>query len=203
MATKVKEEHTNGLKAVFWKLQVGQDWTVPAVEFSEGNPRGMILLLHDGGRSASAAAVAERLALGRRVLVMDPFYLGESKLKSHDYLFALLASAVGERPLGIQASQVVGAVRWASLRFGATQVELGADGPRTSLIALTAAALEEKAIGRVELRGGLASLKEVLEKNWAYGQAPEVFCFGLLEMFDIPHLRALVSPRPLVEKVAP
>ena len=66
-----------------------------------------------------------------------------------------------------------------------------------------AAALEEKAIGRVELRGGLASLKEVLEKNWAYGQAPEVFCFGLLEMFDIPHLRALVSPRPLVEKVAP
>ncbi|MCS7305357.1 MAG: hypothetical protein NZ602_09665 [Thermoguttaceae bacterium] len=38
-------------------------------------------------------------------------------------------------------------------------------------------------------------LKEVLQKNWSVEQAPEMFCFGLLEEFDIRQLAALVAPR--------
>jgi hypothetical protein len=200
--TKIREETTNGLRAMFWKLRVDQDWTIPAVELSEGQPMGTVLLLNDGGRAAGFAAAAGWLAAGRRVLLVDPFYLGESKLKSHEYLFALMVGTVGERPLGIQASQIAGTARWLALRYSGIRVELATYGPRTGLIGLAAAALEENAIGRLELHGGLASLKEVLDKNWAFGQAPEMFCFGLLEAFDIPHLRALVSPRPVVERPA-
>ena len=55
--------------------------------------------------------------------------------------------------------------------------------------------LEHQIIGSVELHGSLGSLKEVLENNWSVDQKPELFCFGLLEWFDIEHLVALVAPR--------
>ena len=68
-------------------------------------------------------------------------------------------------------------------------------GERMSLAALIAAGLETKAIDRVELRGSLATLKQVVEQNYAVNEKPEVFCFGLLEAFDIRELAALVAPR--------
>ena len=68
-------------------------------------------------------------------------------------------------------------------------------GPRSSLIALTAAGVEPDAIGGLELYGAYGSLKEIIEKNLTVEPAPELFCFGLLERFDVPQLVALVSPR--------
>jgi hypothetical protein len=76
-------------------------------------------------------------------------------------------------------------------------VTVVAVGPRSSTFALVAAALETKAIQRVELRGALGSLKEVIEQNAAVSDKPELFCFGLLEAFDIKQLAALVAPRPV------
>ena len=61
-----------------------------------------------------------------------------------------------------------------------------------------AAALEEKAIGSLELRQPLDSLKEVIDKNIGVDRQPELFCFGLLEQFDVPQLRALIAPHPLL-----
>ena len=63
-----------------------------------------------------------------------------------------------------------------------------------SLVALIAAALEEKAVGRLQLHGSLGSLKEVLEQNRSVDQMPEMLCFGLLEALDVKQLMALVAP---------
>ena len=71
---------------------------------------------------------------------------------------------------------------------------------RSSLIALIAAGIEPKGIDNLELHNPLASLKEVIEKNWSVEQKPELFCFGLLEAFDIKQLGALVAPRAIVSK---
>ncbi len=46
--------------------------------------------------------------------------------------------------------------------------------------------------------GSLGSLKEIIEKNWTVRERPELFCFGLLEEFDIVQILALVAPRPAV-----
>jgi hypothetical protein len=59
------------------------------------------------------------------------------------------------------------------------------------------ATLEPKTIGRVELHDALGSLKEVIERNWTVSQKPELFCFGLLERFDMRQLAALTAPRPV------
>jgi hypothetical protein len=108
----------------------------------------------------------------------------------------LLVGAVGERPLGIQASQIAAIARWAHQQYHAPVVLVSA-GVRSSLAALVAAAIEERAIGELELHGSLGSLKESIESNWHYEKAPELFCFGLLERFDVKQLAALVAPRPV------
>jgi hypothetical protein len=65
------------------------------------------------------------------------------------------------------------------------------------MAALVAAGLEEQAIARIELTESLGSLKEVIEKNSTFDQSPELFCFGLLQDFDVRPLAALVAPRPV------
>jgi hypothetical protein len=184
-------------KAVFWKLRVGDTWTLPVTELVRGEPKSTVLLLADDGRATLAAQSEKLLSAGHRVLAVDPFYLGESKIASRDVLFGLLVSAIGDRPLGLQASQLAALARSAEEHFQNGPVTIVAVGPRTSLMALVAAGLEEKAIGGLELHGSFASLKEILEQDMTVQQAPELFCFGLLEQFDIPQLAALAAPRPL------
>jgi hypothetical protein len=75
-------------------------------------------------------------------------------------------------------------------------------GPRSSLIATVAAALDpapidRAAIDELNLHSPLKSLKDVIDNNMKIDQAPELFCFGLLERFDLPQLYALVAPRPI------
>jgi hypothetical protein len=93
----------------------------------------------------------------------------------------------------VQASQIAAAARW--LKPSGSSVQILAIGPRTSLMALTAAALEPEAISGLEVRQPLSSLKEIVQTNKVVNDAPEYFCFGLLEQFDLPHLTAMVAPR--------
>jgi hypothetical protein len=180
-------------------LKMDSEWTVPAVEFGPGRTgEPAVLLISDLGRAGCAEEAGKLVEQGRRVIVIDPFYFGESKIKSRDFLFALLVAAVGERPIGIQASQVAAAARWAG--GGGTGVHLVALGPRSSTFALIAAALEEKAIGSVELGDRLTSLKQVIEENWSVDKTPELFCFGLLEQFDLEQIEHLVKPRNVIAR---
>lgn len=212
-AVKLDSEQNEKLTATFWMLQMGGAWTVPAVELTYGQPlagnsrrhdgkQKAALVVADGGRGAAADRVAELLEHGYRVIALDPFYFGESRITKRGHLFALLVASVGDRPLGLQASQVAAAARWASAQHENRPVRLVAVGPRSSTFALIAAGLEEKAIGQVELTGSLGSLKEVIEQSWSVNEKPELFCFGLLEAFDIKQLVALVAPRPVTFKDA-
>jgi len=170
-------------------------WTVPTVEFAPANATGTTLILGDDGKARLTRDVGRLVAAVQRVVAMDPFYFGECRLPTRDYLFALLASAVGQRPLGIEAGQVAAVARSLKTRYGPVAVE--AHGRRTSLIALVAAAVETDAIAGVRLFGPMRSLKEPIEKSLSVTEAPELFCFGLLEWFDMAQIEALVSPRPV------
>ncbi|MEN6606514.1 MAG: hypothetical protein ABFD60_04685, partial [Bryobacteraceae bacterium] len=153
-----------------------------------------VIVFGDRGRRALFPEVARLLADGRRVIAIDPFYFGESWIGRYDYLYAMLLAAEGERPLGVQASQVAAISRWLTQRQ-AGLVSVAAFGPRTSLIASVAAALEPAAITSLELHGSFGSLREVIESKTKVEDAPELFCFGLLAQFDIKQLLALIAPR--------
>jgi hypothetical protein len=181
---------------VAWKLMMGKDFTVPAVEIAPAEPKSTLLIFSEGGRASLAAQVKKHLEEGRRVIAVDPFYYGESKIASHSFLFAMTAAAVGERPLGIQASQIAAAARWAEAEFK-QPVTVAAVGPRSSVVALSAAAMEPKAVAGLELHQPMDSLKELIEKGVGVDKQPELFCFGLLRDFDMKELIALAAPRPV------
>lgn len=195
---KTGSEEREGTRATFWRLKMSDDWTVPVAELVRGEPRSTAILVNDAGRRADPVNAERLLKEGYRVLAVDPFYFGESKVQQKDYLFALMLATIGERPLGIQASQLAAVARWSLLAHKTGPITLVAVGPRSSTFALVAAALEDKAIAKLELDGALGSLKEIIEQNRSVEQMPEMFCFGLLEAYDIKQMLALVAPRRVV-----
>lgn len=197
IATESGRETKGDVSATYWRLMMDSDWTVPVVELTGPRAEKTAILVADGGRQAAAANASQLLNEGYRVLAVDPFYLGESKIRQSDWLFALLVAAVGDRSLGLQASQLVAVARWSAGRGSNAPVSLRAIGPRSSVASLVGASLETQAIGSVELRQPLGSLKEVIERNWVVNEAPELVCFGLLECCDVKQLTALVAPRPV------
>lgn len=182
--------------AAFYALRVADTWTVPVVALTRGTPRGTTLLVADAGRKSLAARTELLLAAGQRVLAVDPFYFGESKIAQRDFLYALLVAATGDRPLGIQSSQLAAVARWARTEFTSAPVALESIGPRLGVAALIATALEPT-IATLHQTDALSSLHEVIRQNWSVDQKPELFCFGLLEHFDISPLKTLVGPARL------
>jgi hypothetical protein len=192
---KGDESYLGSTHVVRWKLRIDDEWTVPAIEFSTPKSGDTTIVLADAGKGSTADSIAELLAAGRRVIAVDPFYLGESKIEKKDFLFALLVSSVGERPLGVQARQLQQIARHLKASSQASKVAIHAIGPRTSLMALAAAASNDKGIDGVTLHGSLGSLKEVIEQGGQVDKTPEQFCFGLLATADIAQMAALVAPR--------
>ena len=194
-AEMMQQQNNDGIMATMFRLRIGETWTIPAVELSPENAAGTTLLAADAGRAELAKECQELLNSGQRVLAIDPFYMGESKFKNRPYLWALLVQTVGDRPVGLQASQFTAVARWLKTRFPGQRVEIRVQGERLSLAGLCATAIEPVAIDAVRVDGSLASLREVIERNDSYDAKPELFCFGLLEHFDIQSIAALSVPR--------
>ena len=195
---ELSSERVGDLQTTTWKIKLDEDWTVPAVELVPKNATGTAIVLADSGRKGAVDRVGELLATGHRVLVIDVFYFGDAKISQRDYLFALLVSAVGERPLGIQVSQIASVARWVKQQHPEAPVSVIAVGPRSSVLSLMAAALETKAIDQLEMYDSLRSLHQVIDENWTVQQYPELFCFALLEQFDLQDVARLVEPRKVV-----
>lgn len=175
-------QEVEGMRIRYWRLRMDNDWTLPAAEVGDPTNPKVTLLLGDQGRAALAAEVRRLVRQeGRRVIAADPFYFGESKIARRDWLFALLVSSVGDRPLGIQAREIAAVARWAK-----AEVTVESFGPRTSLMAAVAAALEPKAIASIQTHGALSSLHDVLRSDMTVDRFPEMFTFGLLEAWDLP-----------------
>ena len=201
-AELVDESTAGDTKAKFWRIALGDDWTVPVVELWRGTPKGTSCVAADGGRTSAVAQIESLLSDGQRVLAIDPFYVGESKLEDRGYLFALLVSSVGARPLGVQADQLQAVTRWANTQFGEPVERHIAIGPRIALAALVAAATgdNDERPQQLELHDSLGSLREIIENNWSVDEYPELFCFGLLQHCDIDDLIELAKPCEVVRK---
>lgn len=64
-------------------------------------------------------------------------------------------------------------------------------------MALVASACDPSTAQQLELKDSFATLKQIIEQDIAVNQMPELFCFGLLQKFDIPLLIALSGSKTL------
>ncbi len=181
----------DGTRVVRWKLQCDDTWTVPVVELTRGESTETVILISADGRASLADAVEQELSSGKRVLVPDLWYCGESHPRDRDYLFALILQTVGERPVGVQASQLAAIARWSRDQFGGATVSVNAHGPAMTQPALIAAAFEPTAIESTHLHDGQESLKQTIIEDISFEKATNQFTFGLLRDFDIPQIEAL------------
>jgi dienelactone hydrolase len=201
-AEMIGEMAVGNTNARFWRIKLQDDWTVPVVELSRGTPQGTVCLVADGGRVSATEQIESLLNERVRVLAVDPFYLGESKLADRGYLLALLVSSIGARPMGVQADQIQAVLRWATKQFGEPVKRQVAVGPRIALAALVAAATadEDERPQELVLYGSINSLRDVIENNWSVETHPELFCFGLFEHCDIGDLLELAKPCSVIRK---
>lgn len=187
-ASKAGEDESAGVKAVFWKLSMDGEWTAPVVELTQGESKGTTIVVADEGRPAAAEEIGKLLDAGQRVLAVDPYFFGESKIERRGWLWTLMIATVGERALGIQASQIAAVAEWAG-----EPCDVVALGHRSGLFTLVAAALEPDRFGELRAPDRIRSFNQVITESWPVTQAPEVFCFGLFKHFDIPRLVELAG----------
>jgi len=179
------------------RLSLRGKWTLPLVEFVPANstPDVTTLILADRGLDDVRDVVAEALDRGERVMVVDLLFTGECMPTDRAaWSFAQMIATAGRRPLGIEVGQLGAVADWIHQVQHGKPLRVVAKGRVAGLAALVSAALDPRSFDRLELRDMDGSLKEFLAKRVRYDNAPSAFCFGLLEVADVPELIELAKP---------
>lgn len=116
-------------------------------------------------------------------------------------LYSLLLSAAGDRPLGMQAAQLIGIADWIQRAGGARTVSLESIGIRNQVTALVAAALVPTYFSGLTIREGMKSFGDLIKNAVHYQDAPELFCMDLYKSFDIDILAALAEPTRVTQSL--
>ncbi len=173
----------------------------------------MAILVSDTGRGSMATEAGNLVSRGYRVLVFDPVLFGDSIPGTHErpniVSAAQMLNTIGERPLGMEAAQLLAVADWfrsteadgtsspgsvAAAITNSLKIQMTTDGPRSQMVALTAMVLEPTSLfGSLRVEDGLSSLEKLFENKFSYAQTPELFCLDLYKNFDITQLRELVS----------
>lgn len=153
------------------------------------------ILLHDNGKKDLKEEASERINRGEQVLALDILFSGDaSPRKPSPADYSLLLASVGDRPIGIEAAQLVASVEWLRNTSGAKRARLEATGMRSQVAALISAALEPELFSQVIVRQGLRSLRYLLDLPVKYRTAADLFCLDLYKEFDIELLASLAAP---------
>jgi hypothetical protein len=166
----------------------------------------LTIVLNDEGKEAAATEawgpfpeVADRMERGDQVLVADLVFTGDAAPSQPTEYFTEMLAAAGERPLGMEAAQLIGLVHWAVDKWSPASVRVETTGIRTQVISLVAAALQPGIVSQIENGAGMRSLSYLLNKPVLYTAAPDLFCLDLYKNFDIDDLETLASPTRVVE----
>jgi hypothetical protein len=152
------------------------------------------IILDDKGKAASAERIADRLNRGEQVLAVDLAFIGDTwKGKTVPDLEELVYGT-GERPIGVEAAELIEIARWMKKRAPEAKVRLESSGIRTQVVSLLVTAVEPAMFSEVVIRKGMPSLAYLLEKPVEYGAAPDLFCLDLLRETDLNRLAALSGP---------
>jgi hypothetical protein len=167
----------------------------------------LTIVIDDKGKKGAATEVwdhvpevADRIERGEQVLAVDLMGMGDAAPDQPAELFAEMLAATGERPLGMEASQLIGVAHWAQGEWAPSQIRLEGTGIRSQVILLTAAALEPTLFSQLELHGGMHSLSYLLEEPVEYKDAPDLFCLDLYKEFDLDRLATLAKPTEVIQQ---
>lgn len=154
------------------------------------------IVLNDAGRKAAASAVSARVNRGEEVLAADLLFMGDMSISKRpgNMAFTQVLAALGDRPLGIEAAQLIALAEWMKSLAPGRNVRLESTGMRSQTVAMVAAALMPALFSEVSVSGGIPSLQRLLDVPVEYRDAPDLFCLDLLRSFDLPALKKMAAP---------
>ncbi len=175
----------NGLSATaVWLKAIASPTNAPAT-----------IVVSDKGKKAARDEVSARVNRGEQVLAIDLLFFGdEATERPVPATYTLKVATIGDRPLGIEAAQLIAATNRLREVSGARPIRLESTGIRSQVVALVASALEPAMFSEVVSRDAMRSLRYLLDAPVAYRSAPDLFCLDLYKEFDLDRLAALAEP---------
>jgi dienelactone hydrolase len=152
------------------------------------------IVLNDKGKKAAGAEVSDRVNRDEQVLALDLLFTGDAWKDNEPYSYAQILDGIGERPIGLEAAQLIAIAHWLQSQAGASKLCLETTGIRNQVAALVAAALEPDLFSELVVHEGMSSLNYALEAPVTFQDAPELFCLDLYKDFDLDRLAAVAAP---------
>lgn len=152
------------------------------------------ITLNDKGKQASAAGVSDRVNRGEQVLALDLVFTGDAWAGNAGWAYMQILHGTGDRPLGLEAAQLIEIAQWFRQLAGASNARLEVLGIRNQTAALVASALEPTLFSTVAIREGMSTLGYLLDKPVEFHEAAELFCLDLFREFELDRLQAIAEP---------
>ena len=193
---------SKGLETANYRLEFanGLSATAAWMHAIDAAPNGRItIVLNDKGKAASGSEVSDRVNRGDHVIGADVLFFGDAApAKPDPYHYSQMFTALGDRPLGLQAAQLLALAAWAKQQTGAKEIRVETTGIRTQMIALSAAALQPGVFAELVARQAMSSLGFILEKGVEFTSAPELFVLDLYRAMDIGSLVRASEPTRVI-----
>ena len=191
----------NKIETLSYRFEFSNGLSATGVWFNAAtaSPNASVtIVLNDNGKRSAGGSVSDALNRGERVLALDLLLTGDAAPESR-WEYAALLATTGDRPLGIEAAQLIALAKWLRQRSaGLDYVRVESIGMRSQAIALAAAALEPALFSEVTVRNGIPSLARLLDGAIPYQQAPELFCLDLYKYFDLDRLADMAGTTKIV-----
>ena len=184
-------DFTNGLSATgVWLQGIGTSKDAPVT-----------IVLNDNGYKAAEKEISEHVNRGEQVLALDLLFTGSMRPQDPDPTdWELLVSSAGERPLGMEAAQLLAVAKWLRTNTGQTQIQVNTDGIRTQVITMVAAAIEPSTFSELTNNHTMKSLGYLLATPVPFRFAPDLFCLDLYKYFDLGSIADIAAPTKIRSK---
>ena len=146
-------------------------------------------------KKSTTEDVSNIINRGEQVLSLDLLFSGDNSIEDRrvpDY--TQLLAATGDRPVGLEAAQLLGITKWMEAQMGARTKHILSTGIRSQAVSIIAAALEPATYAEISILEGMRTFGWLLDRPVAYESAPDLFCLDLYRKFDVPLLVALAAP---------
>ncbi len=204
------DTHHNQVESLSYRFEMSNGLGATGIWLKQSSTRAhapLTIVLNDGGKRTAAterwshtAEVANRMERGEQVLAADLLFTGDDAPTAPTYFFTEMLAAAGERPLGMEAAQLIALAEWAQTKWTPSQIRVETTGIRSQMISLVAASLKPRLFSEIENHGGMSSLSYLLAKPVPYTAAPDLFCLDLYKDFDVDQLEALACPSRVIER---
>jgi len=197
--TKNKGVETESYQFIFANGLSATGVRAKAITSPDGSPA--TILLSDQGKKVVARQTSDRLNRGEQVLAADLVFTGDAAPKQDDLEeFPLMMATTGERALGVEGAQLIALAQWMKKNFGAQRIRVESLGIRNQVVALIAADLAPGLFSEIDIRGGMPSLRYLLDTPVKFESAPDLFCLDLYKQFDIDRLAMIAEPARVSQK---